>query len=294
MKKKFYLQGKDLQHEVLQGDDIRFEWNIAYSCNFRCPYCFFDGKWEEYGKRTVYLNADEWAVHWNRIFGLYGRVSIVITGGEPFIYPDFIEIIRRVSLMHYPINISTNSTGDLDAFMNEIDPGKVSLTLAYHPDFNRLEDVIGRAGRLREKGFRMDYINFCAYPPYLQRLEEYIERARGEDVMLKVIPFCGIYDGKEYPASYTAAQKKMLGMDEKWQKNVAKKGSLCAAGYRSALIFPDGKVARCGQIGERHVLGDFFSESFRLMDAPGRCDAVMCPCLEVVPVDENPRQTDKE
>jgi len=37
---------------------VRFTWNIHWSCNLRCAYCFFDGHWAEYGKRNVYKSVD--------------------------------------------------------------------------------------------------------------------------------------------------------------------------------------------------------------------------------------------
>jgi len=85
---RFYLQGTDTSKEGFSnGTPVGFEWNIIYSCNFRCPHCIFEGKWDEYGKRTVYLSVSEWVKHWERIYDRHGRASIIITGGEPFLYP---------------------------------------------------------------------------------------------------------------------------------------------------------------------------------------------------------------
>jgi len=279
--KKFYLQGKDLQREVLTGKDlIRFEWNMLYSCNFRCKYCFFDGKWEEYGKRTVYRTPGEWYDIWERIHELYGRVSLVITGGEPFTYPDFIDVISAVSRLHYPVNISTNGSGNMREFTQKLDPDRVTLTLALHPEFNSLTDIIEKLKYLKKEGFSSDYINFCAYPPYIGKLEEYLDIANAAGEKLKVIPFCGEYMGARYPDWYSEDQKNMLGIDEKWEENTSKTGQMCAAGFRSALVFPDGKVARCGQIGERYLIGNIFDSNFMLLDKPMPCDTVRCPCLE--------------
>ena len=45
-------------------------------------------------------------------------------------------------------------------------------------------------------------------------------------------------------------------------------------------MFPDGKVARCGQVGERVLVGNFFDSEFGLLDKPLACDAEFCPCDE--------------
>jgi MoaA/NifB/PqqE/SkfB family radical SAM enzyme len=280
---KFYLQGSDAKKERFEGvQQVTFEWNMLYACNYRCPHCIFEGKWEEYGPRTVYLSPDQWMTHWQRIYDQYGRVAIVVTGGEPFMYPDFITIIEKLSQMHHPINISTNSSGDLAAFVRHIDPARVSLTLSFQPEFDTLDKVVTRVRLLKHHGFSTGYINFCAYPPYLPDLEKYITEANAAGETLKVIPFYGTYKGSNYPDSYTDDEKKLLGINKRWEDNVRRKGILCAAGQKSALIFPDGKVARCGQIGERVPVGNFFSADFSLLSAPMICDVDLCPCLKAV------------
>jgi len=287
MNDKFYLQGKDLTREIIHDkDSIRFDWNMLYACNYRCPCCFFDGKWEEYSKRTVYKTVKEWMKYWKRIYEYYGRVFIVITGGEPFIYPDFINLIKNLSEIHYPINISTNGSGDLNNFVKEIDPGKVFLALAFHPDFSELKDILAKVKFLKDSRFSIDYINFCAYPPYLDKLDKYVEETEKAGEKLKVIPYCGTYNSVSYPDGYTKDQKEKLGINEVWEKNVTKKGILCAAGYKTALIFPDGDVARCGQIGEKFIIGKIFTNDFELLDKPLPCEADMCPCLKIVSSDE--------
>ena len=284
--KKFYLQGKDLKKEINRSDKpLRIEWNMLYTCNYRCPHCIFEGKWEEYGKRNRYVPVPEMMGIWNNIFKDHGRAEIVISGGEPFLYPDFIELIRELSKVHYPINISTNSSGDLKRFTERIDPERVSLTLSFQPGFDTIEAVLERKKFLKERGFSSDYINFCAYPPYLDKLDEYTSKAEARGEILKVIPYNGPYKGVNYPDGYTAAEKEKLGINSQWEKNVRKKGTLCAAGQRSALIFPDGNVARCGQIGEKLVIGNIFEAGFHLMENPMICDSEICPCTAAIPVE---------
>ncbi|MCX5713776.1 MAG: SPASM domain-containing protein, partial [Candidatus Omnitrophica bacterium] len=86
--------------------------------------------------------------------------------------------------------------------------------------------------------------------------------------------------GKEYPFSYTPEEKQVIGIGDDWYARVRKKDSLCPAGHNSALIFPGGKVARCCQIGEKHLVGDFFDTNFSLLDSPLVCEADHCPCDE--------------
>jgi len=271
---------------------VRITWNIVYDCNYRCPYCFFEGKWDEYGKRTRYLSIDQCMAHWRRIYDRYGPPYIIITGGEPFLYPNFIELIRELSKITYHINISSNSSGDLKKFAEEIDPKRVSLSLSYQPEFDNLEDFLKRVIFLRKYNFD-GCLNFVAWPPYLKNISHIKDRFASRGEPLKVIPFFGEYRGHNYPENYTEEERKIIGIDETWFKKVKRMSSLCAAGQRTALVFPDGKVARCGRIGEEMLLGNFFDSNFRLLDSPLPCEAEFCPCGEdqVLPEEEPARSS---
>lgn len=258
---------------------LRFTWNIVYACNYRCSYCFFDGKWEEYAKRNIYLSTDEWFYYWKRIYDKYGKFVLIITGGEPFIYPDFIEIIKRLSKICYHINISSNSSGDLERFIETISPENVSLSLSFQPEFEDLKNFIKKVVLIRKYKFD-GCINFVAYPPFFEKIDEYKKEFFNLKEELKIIPFWGEYNNKKYPESYTEEEKNFLGIDDSWFKKVKRKGNECLAGYKTALLFPDGKVARCGQIGERYILGNFFDKNFNLLNKPMNCDAEYCPCEE--------------
>ncbi|MFH1202402.1 MAG: radical SAM protein [Candidatus Omnitrophota bacterium] len=277
--------------DIKEAPKVRFTWNMLYDCNYRCPYCFFEGKWQEYRKRNVYLSPEEWLDRWKKIYDKYGPPYLNITGGEPFIYPNFIEIIKGLSKLCYHINISSNSSGDLKRFVKEIDPQKVSLSVSYQPEFDRLEDFLNRVLLLREHKFE-GCINFVAYLPYLKDIECYREKFSSIGESLKVIPFFGEYLGIMYPQGYTEEEKRLIGIDEAWFQKVRKKGSSCPAGQKTALIFPDGKVARCGQIGEAIVLGDFLEPNFRLLDNPLSCESEYCPCDEgeVIPIETTIKQ----
>lgn len=269
---------------------VRLTWNMLYDCNYRCSYCFFEGKWEEYRKRNVYFSPDEWIEHWRRIHDKHGPPYLIITGGEPFIYPNFIEIIKGLSQICYHINISSNSSGDLKRFVEEIDPQKVSLSISYQPEFDKFDNFLDKVLFLRRHKFD-GCLNFVAYPPYLKNIEHYKDRftSIGEFPSLKIIPFFGEYGGISYPQGYTREEKNLIGIDDNWFKRVRKKGSLCPAGRDTALIFPDGKVARCGQIGESKLLGSFFDANFKLSEEPLPCEAEFCPCDEwrVLPEEGN-------
>ncbi|MDP2927949.1 MAG: radical SAM protein [Candidatus Omnitrophota bacterium] len=252
---------------------------MLYDCNYRCSYCFFEGKWEEYRKRTRYLSPEELMAYWNRVCEKYGPVNLIISGGEPFIYPNFIEIIKRLSQICFHINISSNSSGDLASFVEEISPQKVSLSLSYHPQFDDLDNFIRRLLFIRKHNFN-GCINLVAYPAFLEQIPRLHKRFAEINETLKIIPFFGQYRGKDYPQDYTPEEQAIIGIDESWFTRVKRHGTICQAGRKTALIFPDGKVARCGQMGEKFIIGNFFDQEFNLLDKNLPCEAQYCPCGE--------------
>jgi MoaA/NifB/PqqE/SkfB family radical SAM enzyme len=282
-KEDFYTQGTDKTKESFQSKNpVKFEWNITYTCNYRCGYCIFDGKWEEYAPRTVFKSAGEIEAIWKRIYDMYGGCAILFTGGEPMTYPNFVDIVKRLSQYHYPINISSNGSGDIEKLCADCDNTKVSMSISFHPQFDTAEEVIKRAKYLKERGFLAEFINYCCWPPHLAKMPQYVKMFKDAGLILKIIPFCGTYNGVNYPDGYTKEEKELLGLGEVWEQNVHRRGTPCAAGKSSALIFPDGKVARCGQIGERVLVGNIFDANFKLLDAASPCDVDLCPCLKAV------------
>ena len=274
------------------NEQVRFSWNIHWSCNYRCTYCLFAARWEEYAKRNVYKSPAEWEECWGRMHEHYGRCFLVINGGEPFTYPGFLDIIARISRWHWPINITTNVSVHLEEFTSRCDPAKVSLSVSFHPEHHRLDDFLNTVALLRKRGVNLGVINLVAWPPFIPDIPRYVEAFKTIGESLKLVPFIGTHEGVEYPAGYNAEQKSILGMSDHWVADKGHKGVLCQAGRLGALLLPNGNVARCGQIGDRHIIGNIFEPSFSLLSEPLPCDVPFCPCDEwkVIPDEKPPEQ----
>lgn len=268
---------------------IRVTWNIHWSCNYRCSYCFFDRKWTEYAGRNAYRSAEDWMSHWRRLHERYGRAYVVINGGEPFAYPGFLELLRRLSGIHWPVNVTTNGSLHLEEYARSIDHSRVSISLSLHPQFEDAAAFLDKVASLREAGAAIGCLNLVAYPPFLKDLPGIVERFRASGESLKVVPFIGRFRGVEYPAGYT---REDLGMAQGWLESKRRKGTLCPAGHSSALLLPDGSVTRCGQVGDPGVFGSFFDPGFSLLPSPMPCDREVCPCDEwkTIPDEKAPKE----
>lgn len=78
-------------------------WEVTYDCNLHCPHCFTESG--EPGKNELDTNG---------AFLLIDRLAeakvlrLLISGGEPFLRPDIIEILKKVSTTGMRLDIATN------------------------------------------------------------------------------------------------------------------------------------------------------------------------------------------
>jgi len=80
---------------------VFFSWYLNNECNYKCIYC------KPQDIKTAFISVDKWIEIWDGIYAQYGSGHIHISGGEPFIYPNFIELITLISKKH-TLEFSTN------------------------------------------------------------------------------------------------------------------------------------------------------------------------------------------
>jgi cyclic pyranopterin phosphate synthase len=89
--------------------DLRI--SVTDRCNFRCPYCM---PRSHYGAGYRFLSAGEQLsadeiVRLARLFVSLGVIKIRLTGGEPLLRPDLVEIVRRLHDLAIPdLALTTN------------------------------------------------------------------------------------------------------------------------------------------------------------------------------------------
>lgn len=269
---------------------IEFSWDIHHSCNYRCPYCWFCDKWDEIGKNNTYPGLRRLVQIWSRIYDKYGCAQIQINGGEPFTYPDFIELITEVSKIH-KVGITTNLSGDIEAFAEKINKPNVHLGASFHPLFIEFDTFLRKVLIAKNSGIVVGVL-FLAWPSQIKHLLEYEERFRKKGIDFTVLTFWGKYNGRDYPQSYSDSEKeiisRVLGVrsesGEKFQLLPRMtKGSLCRAGQTYALIHPNGNAYRCGGANwkvQHDPFSNLFKEDFSLLSEPQPCDSDECPCNE--------------
>jgi len=138
--------------------DVEYDWHLTNFCNFNCEYCFPAIK----AKKNISFSREFTTRKIIDAFNSTGLIAnINMSGGEPFLFPDFINLCVGLTQRHH-IGINTNlSIPIAEEFATKIDPNKVSyIWAALHLDErnklkNGLEKYVEYFKILKEKKFRV-------------------------------------------------------------------------------------------------------------------------------------------
>lgn len=237
---------------------VFFTWDIHYQCNYYCTYCFLHFEPQSSDIKTKYLGLREWVNIWEDIYKRYGPSQISITGGEPFTYPDFIDLIAELQKLH-TFEFSTNLSWDVDEFMKKVRPERVRINSSFHPEYVNAQDFINKILFLKNNKYSVS-VTVVVYPPFLTDIERYKNTFEQNGFNLIIFPYRGPYQDKKYPESYTNGEKDLLrklgvSIDSETNKELykvwverkkeIKQHTTCRMGQRYAKIVPDGNVYRC-------------------------------------------------
>lgn len=104
----FYKESASVGEESIESIPKLVHINLTNNCNLRCAHCYMAaGKTKE-----IRLNIDIICAIVDKINEINGTSDIVISGGEPFMFPKLLELLKRLS--NNKITLFTNGT-----FINE-------------------------------------------------------------------------------------------------------------------------------------------------------------------------------
>lgn len=264
---------------------VFFTWELTFECNYRCSYCHAPKPWNPGARKTLYPGVRKWTQIWENIYDNYGECEMVVSGGEPFIYPDFMELAIRISKFHI-LEFCTNLFFNVNPIIDNMDPKRVRIGTSFHPEFSELEFFIKKVSLLQDRGFET-WINFVPWPPFFSQLENIKKVLESNSIKIVLQPFIGQYEGRQYPQGYTDSEKRTLGIfsdeanikavDFKTTEKSNKKGKLCRMGQNYAFIHPDGETDRCCK-DHSLKLGNIIDKTFRLLEEPIPCQSSECNC----------------
>ncbi len=154
-KEKPYVYEKIMKYDekVKRGESIAIlQFQYDYTCNFRCQHCCitgFQGK-----KKERFFTIDD-VKELSRQADEMGLAHIVVTGGEPLVFPDFDDIVRAIDPQKFYITSDTNGWHLDEArarHIKSLGVDKIQLSLdslsaPEHDDFRRKSGSHERALR---------------------------------------------------------------------------------------------------------------------------------------------------
>jgi len=97
-----------------RGYDFVFQWHLTERCNLRCRHCYQEGRLgpemplEEI--RAVIGEISQMLAAWQEAYDLEFTPSFNITGGEPFLRPDFPDILAELARAQFDCFVLSNGT----------------------------------------------------------------------------------------------------------------------------------------------------------------------------------------
>lgn len=255
-------------------------WDIHFACGYSCAYCFLR-EIPAARPETPPVSPAQWLEAWASFGERWGAALIDISGGEPFDYPGFTDILAALSGRH-EVRVITNFGWNPAELPSEVDPARTSFVLSMHPQhLGPPESFIRKALSLKERGFRVR-ATAVAYPPFMETAIGYRELCKSAGVKFTLTPFFGDHCGRHYPASYSDEEKQALrGMIPAelaaWQLlEINPSGLPCRAGADYARVAPDGTARPCLH---SPPMGNFLSRDFDFRHGPAPCPSAYCHCM---------------
>jgi MoaA/NifB/PqqE/SkfB family radical SAM enzyme len=279
--------------------DIEADFLLLTTCNFRCHYCYLSA--DALGaKITTYASNAEW----QDAFDATGKTWLLhLTGGEPFVYPDFVDLCGRLSSTHY-LSINTNlSHHSVEEFAEKILPERIHfIHAALHLDERerraKRDVFIRRVQSLQRARFDV-LVSLVMTTEMIDRFPDITAELEAHGVAVLPKSLNGFVAGAWYPGAYSREQKDRIRsyiatartkyeavrarMEEAPTINLFEeerlldgghhyKGTLCGSGSRFVVLKPDGQVVRCWA----ENLGNLLRRDVRFLTDPKACDTVYC------------------
>lgn len=224
---------------------------ITRRCNLQCPHCFVEAGEKRNGEMTtqhIFRLLEEWA-------GM-GVFSVIITGGEPTIHPDFIEITRYAHSLGFTVGIATNGMPLTDQLLSQIPQDDVIISISIdeaHGQGNKGESdfdfVTRRLLKVRDYGFNTSIMTTTTHDNAPQ-LNQIITWAIENDVSLRSVPFVPMGRGSLYREMInTSADVEMAARfwlaEEAWERVRDVKLGLCTGKVFNFLLTMVFALRRC-------------------------------------------------
>ncbi|MBF0442235.1 MAG: radical SAM protein [Oligoflexales bacterium] len=152
-KPRVYEKIMNFEEKVKKGESIAIlQFQYDYKCNFKCKHCSVKRFQDE--KKARYFTIDD-VRELSRQADEMGLAHLVITGGEPMVFPDLDELIEAIDPQKFYITSDTNGwllDEKKARHLKSIGLDKIQLSLdsispSAHDDFRRKSNSYEKAIR---------------------------------------------------------------------------------------------------------------------------------------------------
>ena len=275
MSKENTIHTRDYRNQV--------SWQISEICNFHCDYC---GVWK--GDQHALKPIDMVKLSESLDY-LKGDWHFNISGGEPFLEKNFVDICKEITKKHHMSLITNLSTKNVFDFADAINPDKcLNINASIHIIEREKSDLklisfIEKMLYLQNKGFNITAV-YVAHPVLFDRIKTDIAYLKSSGIKnVNILIFRGWHNGKEYPSAFNAAQKDFLYSmtpsyyeSEILEKSPNHHGKLCLTGQRSFVMDRNGNLKRCLSCHKSY--GNLFEKSVKIDVKIKPCPKINCVC----------------
>lgn len=172
-------------------------------CNFSCVMCYVHLTKEKADKQGNLLSADEWLAIARQARDM-GALYVTLTGGEPFLHPEFRKIYSELNKMGFLISIMSNGSlideEMIDFFREYGMPFMIKLTV-YGASDETYKKVCGSSDGFTKMSKAVDLIKNAGVP---LKMSSTIVRENADDLQ-KIYAFA---NEKGIPMQHTVSVTK--------------------------------------------------------------------------------------
>lgn len=193
------IQERILEKAAYAHIPIMSAFELLPVCNLSCKMCYVR-KSMDYVRSHGGLKDGDWWLALAREGAKHGLLYPLLTGGEPFLHPDFKRILSGMIDMGLQVSINTNGTlidRRWAEFLNRHRPTRINLTLygASAESYRRLcgtadayERVVRGVALLKEYGIPLKF-NFSATPDNAADIPAVIAFAKDQDCPIQIATY---------------------------------------------------------------------------------------------------------
>ena len=268
-----------------QVDYLRI--SLIDRCNFRCQYCMPEGEELNYILKQQLLSNEELLTLIKEVFIPVGFTRFRLTGGEPLLRPNVVEIVKQIASLPQTKDLSMTTNGFVLAPMvqNLYDAGlrRINISLdSLDPEI--FDQIIGNRGRSRwqkvwdgiqaayEAGFDPLKLNVVVIPDVNDR--EVLDLAAltiNKDWHVRFIEFMPIGNGHLFgDRGWVSSEELRQRIRERWGLT---EGQVSGNGPADVFQIPGAK----GTIGFISQMSECFCDRCNRMRLSA--DGCLRPCL---------------